>query len=198
MTTPDQAGEEELAAKNASQNVPQKVERVKAELLRRWHMLAASSKTLLHRLNEVRVERKARRRSKARDWRQWSRFRLWRKTRPFWGSILMMLAGLMILAGPAALLQLALLPGSMLWAGLLVGALLFTMGLIQLLMPSYALITGAIGIILSLISLIVAIGGFGVGMLLGIIGSALGVAWRPVAGPARPRFSPRSRPLLRR
>src|SRR5947209_4121 len=101
MTTPDQAGEEELAAKNASQNVPQKVERVKAELLRRWHMLAASSKTLLHRLNEVRVERKARRRSKARDWRQWSRFRLWRKTRPFWGSILMMLAGLMILAGPA-------------------------------------------------------------------------------------------------
>ena len=194
MTTPDQAGEDELAAKST----PQKVELVKAELLRRWHGLAASTQTLLQRLNAARVERKTNRQKKARDWRQWSRFRLWRKTRPFWGSILMMLAGLLILAGPAALLQLALLPGSTLWAGLLVGALLFTMGLIQLLMPSYALITGAIGVILSLISLIVAIGGFGVGMLLGIIGSALGVAWRPVTGPARPRFSPRSRPLLRR
>lgn len=194
MTTPDQAGKEELAAKSA----PQKVERVKTEFLRRWHIAAASLKTLFQRLNEMRVERQAHRRKKDRDWRQWSRFRLWRKTRPFWGSILMMLAGLLILAGPAALLQLAFLPGSLLWAGLLVGALLFTMGLIQLLMPSYALITGAIGVILSLISLIVAIGGFGVGMLLGIIGGALGVAWRPVAGPARPRFSPRSRPLLRR
>jgi hypothetical protein len=198
MTTPDQAREEELAAKNASHTILQKVERVKAELLRRWHILTAAVQPHLHRLNELRVERKAQRRKKARDWREWSRFRLWRKTRPFWGSILMILAGLLILAGPAALLQLAFLPGSMLWAGLLVGALLFTMGLIQLLMPSYALITGAIGIILSLVSLIVAIGGFGVGMLLGIIGSALGIAWRPVTGPARPRFSPRSRPLLRR
>ncbi len=129
------------------------------------------------------------------DWRRWSAFRLWRNTRPFWGAILMMLGGLLILWGPVTLLQLALLPGSMLWAGILVGALLFVMGFIQLLAPSYALITGAIGIILSLVSLMVALGGFGIGMLLGIIGSALGIAWRPVAGARSPHSFIRSRPL---
>ncbi len=124
--------------------------------------------------------------SKAQNWRQKSRFRLWRKRRPFWGAILMMLAGLLILWGPTSLLQLAMLPGNSIWAGLLVGALLFVMGLIQLLAPSYALITGAIGIVLSLVSLIVALGGFGIGMLLGIIGGSLGVAWRPVVRPSSP------------
>ncbi|MBV9614053.1 MAG: hypothetical protein JO031_01195 [Ktedonobacteraceae bacterium] len=121
---------------------------------------------------------------KAQSWRLRVRFRMWRKGRPFWGAILMMLAGLLILWGPASLLQLAMLPGNSIWAGLLVGALLFVMGLIQLLAPSYALITGAIGIVLSLISLIVALGGLGIGMLLGIIGGSLGVAWRPVVRPS--------------
>lgn len=194
MTTPDGNSRKQLVPQNA----PQKVQRVQAELISRWHTLAASLKALFQRLKETQAEKRVQRRQKARDWRQWSRFRLWRKTRPFWGSILMMLAGFLVLSGPAALLQLAILPGSMLWAGLLVGALLFTMGLIQLLIPSYALITGAIGIVLSLISLIVAAGGFGIGMLLGIIGGALGVAWRPVMGTLRPRFSPRSHPLVRR
>jgi hypothetical protein len=104
----------------------------------------------------------------------------WVRTRPFWGSLLIIAAGLLILIGPASLLRFSLLPGSMLWAGLLVGALLLVMGVIQLLLPSYAVITGAIAIVLSLVSLLVALGGFGIGMLLGIIGGSLGVAWRPV------------------
>jgi hypothetical protein len=109
----------------------------------------------------------------------WSRFRLWRRQRPFAGASLMILAGLLVLWGPASLMRFALFPGNLIWAGLLVGALLFTMGLIQLFAPSYALITGAVGIVLSLISLIVALGGFGLGMILGLIGGALGVAWKP-------------------
>ncbi|HZO71734.1 MAG TPA: DUF6114 domain-containing protein [Ktedonobacteraceae bacterium] len=109
----------------------------------------------------------------------WSRFRLWRRQRPFAGAILMILAGLLVLWGPVSLMRFALFPGNLIWAGLLVGALLVTMGLIQLFAPSYALITGAIGIVLSLISLIVALGGFGLGMILGLIGGALGVAWKP-------------------
>jgi hypothetical protein len=79
-------------------------------------------------------------------------------------------------------LPFALLPGSTVWAGVLVGALLVVMGLIQLLAPSYALITGAIAIVLSLISLLVAVGGLGIGMILGLIGGAIGVAWRPLSG----------------
>ena len=122
------------------------------------------------------------RKKSADDWRQWSRFRLWRKTRPFWGSILLILAGLLVLWGPIEFLPFALLPGNSIWAGILVGALLVVMGLIQLLAPSYALITGAIAIVLSLISLLVAVGGLGIGMILGLIGGAIGVSWRPLSG----------------
>ena len=111
-------------------------------------------------------------------------FRIWRLRRPFWGSILMMLASLMMLWGPVSLLRFALLPGSSIWAGIFVGVLLFIMSLIQLLVPSYAVITGGVGVALSLVSLIVAgFGGLGIGAILGTIGSALGVAWRPNAQP---------------
>jgi len=113
-----------------------------------------------------------------------SDFRIWRLRRPFWGSILMIMASLMMLWGPVSLLRFALLPGSSIWAGIFVGILLFIMALIQLLIPSYAVITGGIGVALSLVSLIVAgFGGLGIGAILGTIGSALGVAWRPNAQP---------------
>lgn len=108
-------------------------------------------------------------------------FRIWRLQRPFWGSILILLAGVLVLWGPVGLMRFALFPGSTIWAGLLVGALLVVMGLIQLFAPAYALITGAIAIILALISMLVALGGFIIGMFLGIIGGALGIAWRPHA-----------------
>src|SRR5437660_4736093 len=107
-----------------------------------------------------------------------SRFYTWRRTRPFWGAVLMIVAGMLVLWGPVGMLSFALLPGSMIWAGVLVGALLFLMGVLQLLVPSYALMTGAIGIVLSIISLLVALGGIIIGMLLGIIGGSLSVAWR--------------------
>jgi hypothetical protein len=113
-----------------------------------------------------------------------SNFLLWRLSRPFWGSILMMMASLLMLWGPVSLLRFALLPGSSIWAGILVGVLLFIMALIQLLAPSYAVITGGIGVALSLVSLLVAgFGGLGIGVILGTIGSALGIAWKPSAQP---------------
>ncbi|GHO83968.1 DUF6114 domain-containing protein [Dictyobacter formicarum] len=122
------------------------------------------------------------------DWRQWSQFRLWRKTRPFAGAILIIIAGLLVLWGPVALLPFALLPGSNIWAGILVGGLILAMGIIQLLVPSNALVAGSIAVVLSLVSLLVAAGGFGIGMLLGIIGGAMGIAWQPVSrSQSRPR-----------
>src|SRR5579884_3966283 len=114
------------------------------------------------------------------NWQSWSRFKRWRRSRPFAGSILLILAGILVLIGPLSLVALAFL-GNMIWAGLLVGGLLLVMGLIQLFAPYYSLITGSVGIVLSLVSFVVAVGGFGIGMILGIIGGALGVAWRPVA-----------------
>ncbi|MBX5456735.1 MAG: hypothetical protein IRZ31_07515 [Thermogemmatispora sp.] len=135
------------------------------------------------------------------QWQRWGRFRRWRRSRPFAGSILLILSGLLVLWGPAMLIRLAMLPGSTIWAGILVGALLVIMGVIQLLVPAYSLITGAIGVVLALTSLIASsFGGFGIGMLLGIIGGALGVAWRPVAAGKRrgvPRSSLRTRATIR-
>jgi hypothetical protein len=137
------------------------------------------------------------------DWRQWSRFRLWRRTRPFWGSLLIIIAGLLVLWGPIEFLPFAMLPGNSVWAGILVGALLLVMGIIQLLAPSYALITGAIAIVLSLVSLLVAVGGLGIGMILGLIGGAIGVSWRPVVGALKgPTYrrvaSTTARPIVRK
>lgn len=114
----------------------------------------------------------------------WAAFRLWRLRRPFWGSILMLLASLLMLAGPLTLLSVAFLPGSAVPMALLVGSLMLVMALAQLFVPAHALITGLIGIVLSIVSLITgSFGGFGIGMIIGILGSAQGVAWQANARP---------------
>lgn len=108
----------------------------------------------------------------------WAAFRLWRLRRPFWGSILMLLASLLMLVGPLTLLSSAFIPGSAVPMALLVGSLMLVMALAQLFVPAHALITGLIGIVLSIVSLITgSFGGFGIGMIIGILGSAQGVAW---------------------
>jgi uncharacterized protein DUF6114 len=114
------------------------------------------------------------------DWDTWSKFRLWRCTRPLWGSLLMFLGALIMLALPLSLLRFAFLLDS-LWASTLIGALLLVMALAQLFVPSYSVLTGSIGIVLSLVSFITSsFGGLVIGMLLGIIGGALSLSWRPV------------------
>ena len=154
-----------------------------------WKRLSAGRLGSILRFQSLpRLKKKTNTTKQEDNWREWSRFRLWRRTRPFWGAILIMIAGLLVLWGPVALLPFALLPGSNIWIGLLVGGVLFIMGLIQLLVPSNALVTGSIAVVLSLVSLLVASGGFGIGIFLGMIGGAMGVAWRPVSHP-RSRFT---------
>ncbi|HEU5374488.1 MAG TPA: DUF6114 domain-containing protein [Ktedonobacteraceae bacterium] len=124
-------------------------------------------------------KRKARK-DRLQDWDTWSRFRLWRNTRPFWGSTFMFLSSLILLGLPLYFLQFAFILNS-LWASILIGALLLVMALVQLFVPSYSVLTGSIGIVLSLVSFITSsFGGCLIGMLLGIIGGTLSLAWRPV------------------
>ncbi|MBE3557195.1 MAG: hypothetical protein IMW91_09035 [Firmicutes bacterium] len=113
-----------------------------------------------------------------------SRFWRWRHTRPFYAGILTLLSGIFVVVGPASFLQFALLPGSNLWEGLIVGGLLIVMGLAQLLTPYYSTLVGGITIVLALVSLITSMGGLVVGLLFGLVGGALGVAWTPVMRPA--------------
>ena len=120
------------------------------------------------------------RKDRLQNWDEWSRFRLWRRTRPLAGSILMLLSSLFLLALPIYFLQFAFILNS-LGPSLFLGGLLLVMALIQLFLPSYAVLTGSIAIVISLVSFITtSFGGFGIGMLLGIIGGALSIAWRPV------------------
>lgn len=101
----------------------------------------------------------------------------WRHTRPFFAGLLTLLSGIFILLGPISLLEFSLLPGSNLWEGLTVGGLLIVMGLLQFFAPYYSTLVGGITIVLALVSLITSMGGLVIGMLLGLVGGALGVAW---------------------
>ncbi|MBO0782186.1 MAG: hypothetical protein J2P37_25490 [Ktedonobacteraceae bacterium] len=91
----------------------------------------------------------------------------------------MLLASVLILWGPVCLLQSTFIPANTLWGGLMAGGLLFAMGLIALLAPSQTQTAGAAGIILALVSLLTALGGLGMGMLLGVFGSSYVLAWKP-------------------
>lgn len=99
--------------------------------------------------------------------------------RPFFGALCVLLAGLLVMWGPISLLQSSYIPAGTLREGIEVGGLLFAMGLVQLLAPSYALVAGALGVVLSILSLTTSLGGeFGVGMVLGIIGNSSAIAWQ--------------------
>ncbi|BFU44490.1 DUF6114 domain-containing protein [Krasilnikovia sp. MM14-A1004] len=109
------------------------------------------------------------------------RFRAWRRRRPFWGGLLLMLAGLELFfsanqtvgdmevhVGPTGFLS-YLLPLILLLCGLLVW---FT--------PGQRLFYGIIGLLTALYSLVgLNLGGFFIGMILGIVGGALTLAWAP-------------------
>ncbi len=111
--------------------------------------------------------------------RFWRGIRRWCQQRPCWGAFCVLLASLLMLWEPVSLLQSDMLPVSTPWAGLLVAGLLCAMGLVDLLAPDHALVAGAVGVVLSLVSLVTVLGGFGIGMVLGIIGSSYVIAWQP-------------------
>ena len=118
---------------------------------------------------------------------KWQRFLQWRNQRPFWGAIFMIIAGLLVLWGPLSLFPLIFISGGSIHEAMFVGSLLILMGILQLLAPSHALITGSIGIILSLASVLVALGGMGIGVFFGLIGSSLGIAWKPQISTIHPK-----------
>ncbi|MDP4161923.1 MAG: DUF6114 domain-containing protein [Bacillota bacterium] len=102
----------------------------------------------------------------------------WRKRRPFWGSIVTILSGLLILWIPMNLFLSAFLPGSLAVIGLLFGGLITLIGILALFFPNSSKLLGVFTIFLSILSVIGALGGFLIGTILGIIGGSLLIAWR--------------------
>ncbi|WP_042386689.1 DUF6114 domain-containing protein [Streptacidiphilus melanogenes] len=112
-------------------------------------------------------------------------FRDWRRTRPFWGGLLVLLAAGPILYFPYATLnvgalriQMATTAGA---GSAVIGLLLIALGISCWFQPMIRVFAGIASIVLSIISLPVSnFGGFGMGLLLGILGGALACSWAPL------------------
>lgn len=107
-------------------------------------------------------------------------FKQWRISRPFWGATFSLLAGLIIMYMPLNLLEIALKPGNIVVLGLLFGGLITIIAILSYFYTKLNIIFGVITIFLSIASILGALGGLFIGMLLGIIGGALLLSWRVV------------------
>src|SRR6185312_12823170 len=108
-----------------------------------------------------------------------ARCRAWRRSRPFWGGLLLIVAGVELVLLPLSGvlvhggLKLVIYIGIGGVFGVLIGALLIAAGTALLVNPVHRSFYGIAGIILGI--------AFFLGMLLAIVGGALGYAWAPVA-----------------
>ncbi|MEV0999950.1 DUF6114 domain-containing protein [Nonomuraea sp. NPDC050202] len=110
----------------------------------------------------------------------------WRRSRPFWGGLFIVVAGLELLSIPLALdaLPVAVMSGAV-GAGYLIALVLIIAGVLVWLQPGQRVFLGLIAVLLSMASFVYSnLGGFLLGMLLGLLGGMLVMAWTPVSRPA--------------
>ncbi|MEV6192345.1 DUF6114 domain-containing protein [Streptomyces sp. NPDC051920] len=113
-------------------------------------------------------------------------FRRWRAERPFWGGLLLTLAGAEILLTEKASLKVVLHIGMQGLAGYLLPAVMLLCGLLILFNPAQRLFYSLLGILLSLGTWVTSnLGGFLVGLFLGVLGSCLTFGWLPDQEPRR-------------
>jgi hypothetical protein len=139
--------------------------------------------------------------ARARDARQ--AFRTWRRSRPFWGGLLLILAGVEMIAIPLLSVvahnsvKVVIYIGIGGIFGVLIGGLLVTCGLLIWFHPVQRVFYAITGVLLAVASFVATnLGGFFIGMLLGVTGGSLSFGWTPGAGreqPGRPGWPGRPR-----
>ncbi|HVX52892.1 DUF6114 domain-containing protein [Nocardioides sp.] len=113
--------------------------------------------------------------------RRW--FRAWRRTRPFWGGVWTILAGLEIVKAMSFSIGLALTGGWSYAAGYVMGGGLILFGLVAWFAPTYKGLAGFVAFLVALAAFPTAnLGGYLLGSVLGIIGASMIWSW----GPKRP------------
>jgi hypothetical protein len=119
----------------------------------------------------------------------------WRRNRPFWGGLLVLLGGGEILLSERAPIPVVIHVGMQGLAGYLVPVVLLLCGLLLWFTPEQRTFYSIVAVLLSLVSWVTSnLGGFFVGMALGLVGGSLGFAWvRGNGGPAWQRQGPRRR-----
>jgi hypothetical protein len=116
-------------------------------------------------------------------------FKAWRGDRPFWGGVLLTLSGSEILVTEKAALPVVLHVGMEGLAAYLVPSLMVVCGLLILFNPAQRLFYSVVGVLLTLGSWITSnLGGFIIGLLLGLVGSCLTFGWLPDQEPRRRMF----------
>ena len=128
--------------------------------------------------------------------RGWLAFRRWRRSRPFWGGLLITLGGAEILFSEKAPLGVVLHIGLQGLAGYLLPAVMVLCGLLLWFSPAQRAFYGVLSVLLSLGTWLTSnLGGFIVGMLLGLVGGSLAFGWsprRPAPAAQAPAAGPRN------
>ena len=126
-----------------------------------------------------------------------STFRAWRRSRPFWGGLLLLLAGLEMLLIPLTgvlakgQIKLVIYVGVGGIFGILIGALLIACGFAIWFNRAHKTFYSIAGVLLAILSFIgTNLGGFFIGMLLGIVGGALAFGWTPTEPEASDEILP--------
>ncbi|MBT2507942.1 hypothetical protein J7I98_19045 [Streptomyces sp. ISL-98] len=111
-----------------------------------------------------------------------ARARSWRRRRPFWAGLWTLLAGLEMIFLPLAPLPLMLKVGVGAMSALGVGLVLIAGGLFFVFAPAQRIFVSVMTAIASLVSLATTnLGGFGIGVGLGLLGSSMAFGWLPGA-----------------
>lgn len=114
--------------------------------------------------------------------RRW--FRDFRRTRPFWGALWTILAGVWIIHGMSFAIGLVLHAGWSYQAGYVMGGGLVLFGLLAWFAPFYKGLAGAMAFLLALGAFPTAnLGGYLIGSLVGVLGASMIISW----GEKRPR-----------
>jgi hypothetical protein len=113
-------------------------------------------------------------------------FRRWRHTRPFWGGLLVAAGGGEILFTEKAPLGVVMHVGMQGLSGYLLPAMMILCGLLLWFAPAQRTFYAVLSVLLALGTWLTSnLGGFLIGMLLGVVGGSLAFGWTPKAG-ARP------------
>ncbi|WP_273889018.1 DUF6114 domain-containing protein [Rubrobacter naiadicus] len=102
-----------------------------------------------------------------------------RRRRPRLGLALLGLGGLFIIWMPLVLYLKEFAHFSMAFGGVVIGLVVLGSAVLGWIYPSRVQVFGAVGLVFSILSLMGAFGGLIIGMLLGITGGCLCIAWGP-------------------
>ena len=110
----------------------------------------------------------------------WRTFRRWRRRRPFGAGLAVALGGAEILLTQRAGISVILTAGADSLIGYVIPVIMIVCGLLIIVDPSRRLFYSIVAVLASLASWVTSnLGGFLVGLLLGVVGSSLAFGWAP-------------------